>query len=204
MWDFHQSDAARWGRRPRSLSSWHKGHCLSAKSSFLCPTSPLILCCTLNRSLILTRIPPYHPWRQASSMCTETEKNATWFLFLPAFVCVLVCLLPGAASVHFIWFHVHEYMSVIQRHKVPPPKWIEVFAPLFSAASAMDRCAVALMLWHFHKEMDVGGSKRQHSDIYIWKNGCCQAGSERGAHTAVFPSAHPLQSFCREENLDRM
>lgn len=33
----------------------------------------------------------------------------------------------------------------------------------------MDRCTVVLMLWHFHKEMDVVGSIRQHSDIYIRK-----------------------------------
>ena len=45
---------------------------------------------------------------------------------------------------------------------------------LFSAAaSALDRCTVVLMLWHFHKEMDVVGSIRQQSDIYIRKNGCC-------------------------------
>lgn len=72
---------AWWGRRPRSLSSWHKGHCLSAKSSFLRPTSPPILCCTLKRSLILTRTTPYHAWRQASSLCTEAEKSLRDFFF---------------------------------------------------------------------------------------------------------------------------
>lgn len=43
-----------------------------------------------------------------------------------------------------------------------------------SAASAVDRCSVALMLWHFHKKMDAVGSERQQGDIYIRKNGSCQ------------------------------
>lgn len=36
------------------------------------------------------------------------------------------------------------------------------------------------MLWHFHKEMDVVGSIRQQSDIYIRKNGCCWAEEGKG------------------------
>lgn len=47
------------------------------------------------------------------------------------------------------------------------------------SASALDRCTVVLMLWHFHKEMDVVGSIRQHGDIYMRKNGCCSARKER-------------------------
>lgn len=47
------------------------------------------------------------------------------------------------------------------------------------SASALDRCTVVLMLWHFHKEMDVVGSIRQSSDIYIGKNGCCWAREKR-------------------------
>lgn len=74
-----------------------------------------------------------------------------------------------------------------------------VFGPFFfffgsAAASAMDRCTVVLMLWHFHKEMDVVGSIRQHSDIYIRKNGCCWAKEERrgGEGTAAQRlSPHP-------------
>lgn len=81
VWDFHWSDMAWWGHRPESLSSWHKGHRLSAKSSFLRPTSPPILCCTLNRPFILSRTTPYHAWRQASSVCTETEKSLNEFFF---------------------------------------------------------------------------------------------------------------------------
>lgn len=86
---------AWWGRWPRSLSSWHKGHCLSAKSSFLRPTSPLILCCTLNRSLILTRTSPYHAWRQASSVCTETENSLRDFFFFLDCICPSISM-PSA------------------------------------------------------------------------------------------------------------
>lgn len=56
-----------------------------------------------------------------------------------------------------------------------------LLTPFFWSAAvlALDRCTVVLMLWHFHKEMDVVGSIRQHSDIYIRKNGCCWAREER-------------------------
>lgn len=204
VWDFHQSDMARWGRRPRSLSSWHKGHCLSAKSSFLRPTSPPILCCTLNRPLILTGTTPYHAWRQASSVCTETEKRlGDFFFFLN---CIhrsgssLASLLPTNLC-PAVWASLNFVSNTQACATSPRIDWgyLPPQHTFFSAASAVDRCTVALILWHFHKEMDVVGSVRQQGDIYIRKNGCCQTRGEKEvqkqAHTAVITSPHPHRRF---------
>lgn len=71
-----------------------------------------------------------------------------------------------------------------------------------SAASAVDRCSVALMLWHFHNKMDAVGSERQQGDIYIRKNGSCQTRggkevqkqAQRSGYHITAPSSPPLDS----------
>lgn len=68
--------------------------------------------------------------------------------------------------------------------------------PLFlrTGSPSVGSMHMVLMVWHFHKEMDVVGSIRQHSDIYIRKNGCCSAiGKEKEAgeeqqHGVITPS----------------
>lgn len=124
VWDFHRSDMAWWGRRPRSLSSWHRGHCLSAKSSFLRPTSPPILCYTLNRPLILTRSTPYHPGQHAYSVCTETEKKG--YLISSSSCTAPVYLVVGSQVCTGVWanqnFMSKPPSSVPYRLLLPPPK----------------------------------------------------------------------------------
>lgn len=53
---------------------------------------------------------------------------------------------------------------------------------------------MVLMLWHFHKEMDVVGSIRQRGDIYIRKNGCCWAmeESKKVGEEQQHSSYHPI------------
>lgn len=73
---------------------------------------------------------------------------------------------------------------------LPPETAPHFLTPFFlgPAAPVLGRCTVVLMLWHFHKEMDVVGSIRQHGDIYIRKNGCCWA---RGKEKEVGEEQQP-------------
>lgn len=131
----------------------------------------------------------------------KTRYQISFFLH-----CICLCVrlssyrpLPSYLSYEVIWiWHGFESGSLKQCNtEIPLPEIARCLLTPFlfwsAAASAMDRCTAVLILWHFHEEMDVVGSIRQRSDIYIRKNGCCWAREGRkevGAAQRLSPHLH--------------
>ena len=129
-------------------------------------------------------------------------KKPTWFLFLPS-GSSLASLLPTTLCPE-VWARLNFISSPLKRYtqacaSAPKIDW-GCLLPLFCTISSGSMLrTVALMLWHFHKEINVVGSVRQQGDIYIRKNGCChtRGGKEvqKQACTAVITSPHAQRRF---------
>lgn len=130
---------------------------------------------------------------RATGTLTQRMKNRyRSFLFLHC-ICLLllsVCYLhlilikhhPHPAFMRSFEFDTVFHPALWQCNRgIPLPEiapWL--LTPFVAAPQPRHRIdAVVPMLWHFKGKIDVQRSIRQHTDIYIRKNGCCWAREER-------------------------